>query len=803
MIYSLITSYISKIFRYKSYSFLNVIGLSIGMASFITITSYVYDEYSYDKYHTNYDRIYRIVSLMDFDGLGEESVSQPFPLAPALAVEYNKYIESYVRFFNLQRSQFLVSYKSKVYNERRFFYCDSSVFNIFDFELVKGNKTEVLKEPFSILLTKSTAKKYFENANPIGKKLIVDGKYEFTVKGILSDVKHQSHFKFDFLASFSSLPFLFARQNGGALDDWIWNPCWTYILLKKDINVKQFQAKLNKFTKKKYAYDTDNVKFRLQALSDIHLRSNFDYEIEKNGNLFYVEILIALAFLILFIAIINFVSLITAGAIDRAKYIGIRKAVGASKIDLIRQFLIESVSVSFISLFIAMSLVELVVPFFNYITDGLVIINFKFNLITSVSLFFLSIVTGLVSGIYPAIFLSNHKTTQLLQHNLILSTKFLHSRKIMVFVQLFISLWLILTTLGIHNQLQYLRTADLGFKKKNTIIINAGTEEASRYDEFKYKLLKYNNIKGITAMNYIIGSSHNTYSLVPENSSNIDYQFYPGLFVRDDFVETLEIKIVAGRDFNKLEQDSGTAILVNEEMCRYLNFENPADILDTEFVNRNKTVKVVGVFSNINTTSLHSKIEPFAILMHGKDYEKKADTKYIVIKTSGNSIDSAISTIEKVWTDMKIHKPFEYKILTDILQQHYQSEEVLVEMVGTFTLLSIIISLFGIWGLSSYITECRTREIGIRKSLGASIFSIIKLIVKEFALIMFFANILSWLFAYILLNNWANNFAYKDYIHIWLFLLSSLFASTVALATVIYKALIVGMENPINAIKHE
>ncbi len=802
MIYSIITSYISKIFRYKSYSFLNVIGLSIGMASFITIASYVYDEYGYDKYHTKYDRIYRIVSLMDFDGIGEESASQPFPLAPALAKEYGKYIESYVRFFNLQRSQFLVSYKNEVHNERRFFYCDSSVFSVFDFDLITGDKADVLKEPFSILLTKSTAQKYFKNTNPIGKKLIVDGKYEFTVKGILSDVKHQSHFKFDFLASFSSLPVLFAQQSY-ALNDWIWNPCWTYIVLKEDISAKQFQENIDKFTKEKYGNEADNIKFRLQALTDIHLRSNFDYEIEKNGNIFYVEILIALAFLILFIAIINFVSLITAGAIDRAKYIGIRKAVGASKVDLIKQFLIESVSVSFISLFIAMSLVELVVPFFCYITDGLVTINFKFNLITSVSLFFLSILTGLISGIYPAIFLSNHKTTQLLQNNLILSTKFLHSRKIMVFFQLLISIWLIITTLGIYNQLQYLRTADLGFKKKNTIVIDAGTEEASRYDEFKSKLLENSDIKGVTAMNYIIGSSHNTYSLVPENNKDSDYQFYPGLFVRDDFVETLEIKIVAGRDFNKLEEDSGQAILVNEEMCRYLNFEKPADILNTTYINSDRTVKVVGVFSNINTTSLHSKIEPFAILMHGKKYEQTSDTKYIVIKTSSNNIDSAILTIEKVWTDMKIHKPFEYKILTDILQQHYQSEEVLVEMVGTFTLLSIIISLFGIWGLSSYITECRTREIGIRKSLGASVFSIIKLIVKEFAMIIIFANILSWIFAYILLNNWTNNFAYKDYIHIWLFLLSSVFAGTIALATVAYKALIVGIDNPINAIKHE
>ncbi len=802
MTYSNIKSHISKVFRYKSYSLLNIIGLSIGMASFIIIILYVYDEYSYDKYHSKSARTYRVVSLIDFNGVGEESASQAFPLAPTLASEYGNYIEAYVRFVNLQRAQFLVSYRNEVHNEKRFFYCDSSVFDVFDFQLITGNKADALKKPFSILLTKSTAEKYFKNQNPIGKKLIVDGKYEFTVRGILEDVRHQSHFKFDFLASFSSLPILF-KQKSRVLNNWLWNPCWTYIVLKKGVTTNQFQQQLNHLKSDKYGYEADNFQFKLQPLRDIHLRSHLDYEIEKNGNVFYVRILTALAFLILFIAILNFVSLLTAGAIDRAKFIGIRKAVGASKIDLIKQFLVESVSVSFISLFIAMSLVELILPFLSYTTNGLVTIDFRFNLVTSIGLIFLGIFTGFVSGIYPAVFLSDHKTTQLLQNNLILGSQFLHLRKILVFVQLCISLLLIITTLGIHNQLKYLRTADLGFKKSNTIIINAGIEEANRYKEFKHKLLNNSEIKGVTAMNYIIGSSHNTYNLVPEKSPSTDYQFYPGLFVRDDFVETLGIKIVAGRNFNKLEVDSGQAILVNEEMCQYLNYENPEKILNTTYVNDGRIVKIVGVFSNINTTSLHSKIEPFVILIHGNDRNKTADTKYIVIKTEGNKLDSAISTIEQVWNDMKIHKPFEYKILTDILEEHYQSEEVLVEMVGTFTLLSIIISLFGIWGLSSYITECRTREIGIRKSLGASVFSIIKLIVKEFAFIIIFANVVSWLLAYLWLHNWVNSFAYKDYINLWLFLIASIVASLGALATVMHKALIVSLENPITSIKHE
>lgn len=793
---------ISRIFKYKSYSYVNILGLSVGMASFILIILYVYDEYSYDKYHKKYDRIYRIVSVLDFDGVGEKSASQPFPLAPAMAKEFNKYVESYVRFFNLQRSQFLVSYKNRVYNEKRFFYCDSSVFDVFDFELIKGNKHEVLNEPFSIIITESTARKYFKNENPIGKKLTFDRNYQFIVKGVLKDIKQQSHFKFDFLASFSSLRLLFPQMQT-AMQNWIWNPCWTYIVLKKGVDVNNFQSNLYGFQKERFGKEADSFQLRLQALSDIHLHSNLDYEIEKNGKIRYVKILIVIAFLILFIAVINFVNLITAGATDRAKYIGIRKAVGASRMQLMRQFLSESVLVSFISLFIAISFVELALPFFSSITGKTIALSFRFDSKTIISLLLLGFVIGLLSGIYPAIFLSNTETTRLLKNNFRLGTKFLNLRKTLVFLQVLISLSLIITTLGIFQQLQYLRTADLGFKKNNTIIINAGIEEANRYAEFKDRLLKYSKIQSVTAMNYIIGQGHNTYNLIPENSKDIDFQFYPGLFVRADFVETFEIKIVAGRNFTKAEEQSGTAILVNEEMIKHFNYEKPEDILNVNFINEGRKLTVAGVFSNINTSSLHTKVEPFVILIHGDKYAKTADTKYIVIKTENSKLAEAIKSIGEVWNDMQIQKPFEYQVLNDVLKKHYSSEEVLVRMVGIFTLLSIIISTFGIWGLSSYITERRTREIGIRKSLGASMFEILKLIIKEFAFIVVFANILSWIIAYIVLSRWINSFAYKDYINLWLFALASILASGITLLTVIQKAIKVGGTNPVESINYE
>ncbi|NJO90009.1 MAG: FtsX-like permease family protein [Chloroflexia bacterium] len=504
------------------------------------------------------------------------------------------------------------------------------------------------------------------------------------------------------------------------------------------------------------------------------------------------------------IASINFINLATASAANRAKEIGIKKAVGASRRQLIQQFLVESLVTTFVSLLIAISLVELFLPAFSSVTGKVVTTDFRFRKETLIGLFSLGVFTGLISGLYPALFLSSFKTVGLFKKTVSnLGARSTNFRKTLVLVQFSISLMLIIGTFGIFKQLKYLHNADLGFKKNSTVIIDAGREESWRYREFKEALLKNPDIKNVTGMDYVIGSSHNTHEFIPEGRNEQEYQFYPGIFVRDDFVKTFEIKIIAGRDFLLNEQESGEAVLVNEEMVKYLGYERNEDILGMNFKTSQGLEKVVGVFSNINITSLHSKVEPFVIKSSKNPKARVGDTRYIVIKIDDTKVDESIAVIEKTWDKLGIEKPFEYQFLSDILEKHYTGEEVLGDLARIFTILSIIIASLGIWGLSAYITERRTREVGIRKALGASVFSILKLINKEFLIIILSANVIAWPIAYITLNKWIDGFAYRDYVSIWSFILASMIGFLIAVLTVSHKAVEAGSRNPVDALRYE
>jgi len=576
---------------------------------------YVYDEYSYDHYHEKSDRIYRVTSVMDFDGVGEQSSSQPFPMGAALQKSYPEHIENYVRFFNLQKSVFTVSYEEKVFNEKRFFYTDTSVFNIFDYQLIKGSKDTALVRPFTMVITKSTALKYFGNEDPIGKILKVDNYFEFEITGVMEDVSQQSHFKFDFLASFNSLKYLF--KNEKMLSNWIWNPCWTYLLLKDNEQADKLSAKLPEFVETYLKMGEDESYYLyLQALTDIHLKSDLDYEIQKNDKEQYVKILMIIALLILVIASINFINLATAGAANRAKEIGIKKIVGATRAQLIIQFLVESLIITFISLFIAISLVEFFLPAFRAVSGKVVTNDFRFQFETIAGLVSLGVITAVVSGIYPALFMSGLKPIRLLQGIVRQGTSSTKFRKVLVLIQFSISILLIIGTIGIFKQLKYLQNADLGFENKQIIILNSEFGNlAWKFEKFKNILTEKAGIENITGMDYVIGQSHNTHEFTPEGFPD-EYQFYPSMFVRDGFVKTFDINIVAGRDFLNEEESAGDEVLVNEEMVKYLNYKSNNHILGKSFKTMKGNVNIVGVISNINVTSLHSKVEPFIIGMY-------------------------------------------------------------------------------------------------------------------------------------------------------------------------------------------
>ncbi len=791
-----------KIFRYRTYSLINILGLSIGLASFIIIMLYVYDEYSYDRYHKNSDRIYRITSVMDFKGVGEKSSSQPFPMAEAMYEKYPEYIENYVRFFNLQKSVFTVAYEEKVFNEKRFFYTDTSVFNVFDYQLIKGNKTTALKRPFTMVITKSTALKYFGNENPIGKILKVDNYFEFEITGIVEDVPQQSHFQFDFLASFNSLNQLF--RSDSMLKNWIWNPCWTYLLLKDEQQADKLASKFPEFVEQYLKMGEDESYYlNLQPLTDIHLKSNLDYEIQKNDKEEYVKILMVIAVLILVIASINFINLATAGAANRAKEIGVKKIIGATRTQLIIQFLVESIIITFISLFIAISLVEFFLPAFRAISGKVVTNDFRFRVETIAGLMSLGLVTAIVSGIYPALFMSGLKPIRLLKGIIRQGTSSTKFRKILVLIQFSISTILIIVTIGIFKQLKYLQNADLGFEDKQIIILNSEFSNlAWKFEKFKNTLLEKKIVYNVTGMDYIIGQSHNTHEFTPEGFPD-EYQFYPSMYVRDGFVKTFDINIIAGRDFLNEEKPAGDEILVNEEMVKYLNYENNDSIIGKTFKTMRGLVYVVGVISNINVTSLHTKVEPFIIGMYGNKAMRINQTRFIAIQVKEESVNESLKDIEKLWDKYEPEKPFEYFFLKDKLKQHYKGEGVLADLAGIFTILSILIASLGVWALTAYIVENRTREIGIRKALGASVFSILRLINSEFIFILIASNVIAWPIAYYFLKKWIDEFAYRTELSLWIFLLAFLISLFNAVITISQKSLSAAARNPVDALKYE
>ncbi|MBN1252011.1 MAG: ABC transporter permease [Bacteroidales bacterium] len=792
-----------KIFREKTYSLINIIGLSVGLASFIIIMLYVYDEYSYDKYHSKSDRIYRITSVIDAKGVGEESSSQPYPLGPKLLEEYPQYIENSVRFFNLQKSMFTVSYKDKTFNEKRFFYADSSVFDIFDFEIVKRKKNANFNDEFTIIITESTAEKYFEDTDPIGKKLKIDNYFEFEVIGVIKDVKSQSHFKFDFLASFSSLKLLFGNDSE-IVKNWVWNPFWTYILVKDNESAQKLEADMENFVKKYFDMGkNETFTLKLQPLTDIHLKSQLDYEIEKNNNEKYVNILVIIAILILIIAAINFINLATAGAANRAKEISIKKIVGASRFQLLIQFLTESIIMAFLSLIVAISLVELFLPAFSMVSGKEITTDFRFKTETILMLISLGIFTGFLSGFYPALFLSSFKPIKLLKGNFRLGTNSTKFRKVLVFVQFSISIVLIISTIGIFKQLKYIHNADLGFEKKEIILINTEYSRlAHYYTKFKNELVKKKYIKYVTGMDYILGSSHNTYAFKAEGFFN-DIQFYPALTVRDDFVKTFDIKIVEGSDLPKDETEASNYILVNEEMVSYLGLEKNSEIIGKVFLSGEQAKKVIGVFSNVNITSLHTKVEPFIISIIDQKELRGIQTKYIAIQVEPDKLKQSLADIETLWNKFNVNRPFEYKLLQDEIDSLYKFEDVLGKLARIFTILSILIASLGIWALTAFITEHRTREIGIRKALGASIFNIVKLINLEFIVIMIVANIIAWPIAYFILEYWINTFAYKADVNLWTFAFATIISFIIAIVAISHKSIEVARKDPVDSLKYE
>lgn len=785
--------------RYKAYTFINIAGLSIGITSFLFILIYVVNESSYDKYHSKSERIYRINEIIESgEGIGEKSASVPLPLGNVFKMEFPDLVEETVRFFNLQSPSFTIEYNGNKYSETRFFFTDPSIFKIFDFNIIDSIDGKFLENPFEIMITESTVKKYFGDEDPLGKKLRFENWHEYTVTGILEDVPHNSHFRFDFIASFASVRTYYEKLE----KDWYWNPAWTYVLLKKGVDKAELEKKFPELVQKYFSSAlSNNTTIILQALEDIHLQSNLDYEIELNGNIAYINIFKIIALLVLIIACTNFMNLLTAYGPRREPEVGVRKVIGAYNKQISRQFIGEAVIQAFIAVFISLFIIELAIPVFNSLSGKNIHVLFYLKPLILMGLIILAFVIGIISGAYPAFYLAKLQPVNLMASINKTKNSFFGLKQLIVVIQFAVSSFLIIATIFANRQLNHLQNAPLGFDNKNIIMVPVTTTKLVwSYDDFKEDLLKNEHIVGMTGMENVLGVANQTATFRLEGVEEM-HQF-SRLYVKKDFIETLGIRLIEGFGFKEPEPDKPyTNVVINKAMADYLGWA-PHEALDKLIFSEKVILVVKAVAENFHYGSLHQKVAPF-ILMNPRPYYEDRFIKYFAIKTDGRNMNKTLGFIEELWNEYEIDLPFEYFFMRDAHIDLYKTESNLTTLISAFSFLAIFIACLGLYGLSAYYADQRIKEIGIRKVLGASLFTIVLLLSKELLQLVLISVIVAIPAAYFVVGNWLNNFSSHVDMNMVFFLISGLITFGIALLTVSYQAYKAANINPAYSLRYE
>jgi putative ABC transport system permease protein len=804
MLRHVLTIAIRNILKYFNYSLLNIIGLAIGISSFLFILLYLSDEMKYDRFHENHKQIYRMNRLYDSNDIHENAATVSFPFGPALAEDYPDMVKSVVRFFDFQVSEMLFENLEDTtsvikYNEEWFYLADSTVFQMFTFPLLEGDPATALDRPNTIVLSESTASRYFGDSTAIGKTLRMEEGIIFEVTGIMRDIPEQSHFKIDMLGSLSTFRLM---QRGQFPQTWIWNPCWTYVELHDNITQEQLEAQLPDFHLRQYAdFKDQKIELYMQPLADIHLKSHHDYEMHPNGKLSYIRILGTIGFFVLILACINFMNLATASSSGRGREIGMKKVAGARRRQLRAQFLGEAMIITFLAIILSAITVELLLPAFNNFTGKSIDTGIVVHPVSLVIGFVLLLVVGLLSGSYPAFYLSQLDTSHL-KGTLSPGAGRGLARKILVVVQFLISVALIIVTITAYLQLNYLRKADLGFDRDQVILMPTKFNTALYFDRFSQELKKHNQILSVTGMEDILGANHNTRSVVVEGMFDNQPFWYPAFLVRYDFIETFDIPVVEGRAFSRdFPSDTSEAIMINESMARHLGWTNEEAIGKAIRMDGNE--RVIGVFADFNALSLHKPAENFILDMLENPNGAAFMTRYMAVKVNTNNYHDVLDYIQIVWEDISPTRPFEYSFLDEELNALYKDESSFSKLSIILTILAIIIACLGIIGLTSFMVERKTKEISVRRVHGATTANVNTLLSIEFLWLILIANLISWPMAYLITSRWLENFSKHIDMQWHLFLVSALVTVLITLIITSIHAIRASRMNPADTLKYE
>lgn len=787
--------------RQKIHSFVNIAGLALGITFFLLIMLYIQFELSFDRYHHNSRRIYRVAKELPpghTHGGKTKMVNTTPPLAPTLMEEYPE-VESAARF--CRRRNVLLTHETQPFLEDEIFFTDPQVFDIFSISLISGNPRTALADPYSILLSQKIAAKYFGNENPLGKILRYGDATELEVTGILKNMPPNSHFIMDVIVPFETLGIISNLD----LNDWQNNFCATYILMAEGSHPDALEQKIPDLYRKHAHQDNWPGSRRyarpfLQSLTKIHLHSDLDSELAPNNNIKNIYLFSTIAFLILIIACINYMNLATARSTQRGKEAAIRKIVGAQRHHLIKQFYGESLIFTLIALAISLVLVSFLLPAFNAFIER----DLSLSLLNNPMLFLgvISVVcfVGLLSGSYPAILISSFLPVFGLKKQILRGQRGRFLRNTLVVFQFAVSIGLIICALVVQQQLGFIKNQDVGYAKDQIVVIRLNDQNVKKsLDALKSELRTNPDVMAVTATdtlpNNIQSQTGPRWPGMPEDFGYFDIYIS---YVDDEYLDVYGIDLVQGRNFSQeFPSDAQSAFIFNETLAKALNWEQP---LGREFQSWDgETGRIVGVIKDFNFHSLHRHIDPM-YLYHRKEQNW---VFYLSAKIRGGHIPETLGFIEKTWKKFSPAYPLDYSFFDEIFDRAYRLEQRLGSMFNIFSMLAVFIACLGLFGLVAFTAEQRTKEIGVRKVLGASRRNIFVLLSKEFTKWVLISNIFAWPIAYLAMNKWLQNFAYRAPLAVWIFALATALTMTVALGTVMTQTLKVAHTNPADVLRYE
>ena len=804
MLKSLLQTSLRNLSAKKGFSLLNVGGLALGLSCFILIGLFVQNELSYDRHHEKADQIHKMSLHIFLDGTESNFAVVSAPVARGLVDEFPE-VEASTRFS--KGGSPVLRYEDKAFSEERFYWADSTVFDVFTMPFVVGDSKTALTSPYTIVFTESMADKYFGDEDPMGKVVSMDGRQDYTVTGVIKDAPAASHAHYDFLASMAS------RENSRGTSWATQNNFGTYFVLNPSTSAEAFQEKLKAlvvshvypeiaelFNAPIEAIMSSGTEFEylVMPLTDIHLRSRLRGEHETNGNILYVWLFGGIAIAILLIACVNYVNLSTAISSQKAKEVGVRKALGSSRGQLIAQFMSDSIVLSVLSVILALVLVQVFLPVMNSFTNKNLDLSYFDNWLVIPGLFGLAIVVGFVAGSYPAFLLSSFNPAAVLKGGGPKGKSKSLLRNGLIVFQYSVSAILVLASLVVYGQLKFIQNTNLGFSGDQVIVVEKTDDIPNGLQSLKQNLLRNAAVVSVGNSSSLFGELNNDNMFRAEGQPETENKLIWTNSTDEGFAETYKLEMLDGTYFTADTPLDQSSIVLNETAVALLGLENPVGQKLIPMFSES-TVTVIGVVKDFHVESLQNDIKPFGFVSMGEGDAGRN----LSVRVSSADLMSIIGTIEEEWYNVSNGQAFEYEFFDSVFQERYMAEQDMGRILIIFSILAVLIACLGLFGLAAFVTTQRTKEIGIRKSLGASASGIVLLLFRDFGKWIVLANVIAWPLAYFVMNSWLQNFVFRTDINLAQFPIALIGGLIVAFLTISYTSIKAAQANPVYALKSE